>query len=271
MSEPFHHAGNPAENQTGFLVKQRSNSTNQPPPLPPAESRPSILSGLNGLVRGLNALFYALPLALLIMVWTATRSSSNVPSPFSNLLHSLGILPALVASVVVFYGVNKLSRYQPENVAWQRSIDRARWYGLFLIGLSPFLYWWCRVPENVHFRIAAMALIVIGMLFLGQLNMILRRLTQTLPDQTLRSETAFMAKLNIGVLVLVALAQVFFFSLNRVSVTAATQWLSRDNLMLLRLSEILVLLLMVLPVAITMAVMWKIKELILDSVFERER
>lgn len=253
-----------------------------PPPLPanrhgaphggPGQhpNQPNLMRGLNSLVRGLTALFYALPVALLIIVWTATRSSSSVPSPISNLLHSLGILPALATSFLLFYGVVKLGKFQPDFVAWQKSVDHARWCGLFLIGFSPFLYWWCRLPEIPFFKVSAMALIVISMLFLAQLNVVLRRLTAILPDQTLRAETMFMARFNHVILAIVGAAEVFFYSLNRLSITAATEWLSQQHLWLLRPMEIIVLLLMVMPIAITMAVMWKIKEVILESVFQSE-
>jgi hypothetical protein len=227
------------------------------------------MRGLSSLVRGLTSLFYALPVALLIIVWTATRSSTSVPSPVSNLLHSFGIVPALGTAMMLFYGIVKLGKFQPDMIAWQKSIDRARWYGLFLIGLSPFLYWWCRLPENLYFKISAMTLIVISMLFLAQLNIVMRRLTAMLPDQTLRAETAFMARFNHIILAFVGLAEIFFFSLNRLSLEAATRWLSREHLWLLRPLEIIVLLLMVMPIAITMAVMWKIKEVILESVFQK--
>jgi hypothetical protein len=228
------------------------------------------MRGLNSLVRGLTALFYALPVALLIIVWTATRSGATVPSPVSNLLHSLGILPAFVTSALMFYGVLKLGKFQPDFVAWQKSVGRARWCGLVLIGLSPFLYWWCRMPEIVYFKVSAIALIAVSMLFLAQLNVVLRRLTAILPDQTLRAETAFMARFNHVILVIVGAAEVFFFSLNRLSIAAATEWLTQRHLWLLRPLEIIVLLMMVMPIAITMAVMWKVKEVILESVFQGE-
>lgn len=274
MPDPFHQ-GDAGGSQTDFLVKEihtRARRRKIDPSIEFAqiERPPNLLSGLNSLVRGLNALFYGLPIALLVVVWTATRSATSMPSPFSNLLHSLGIFPALATSVVLFYGIVKLGGYQHDSAVWQRLVDRARWSGLFLIGLSPFLYWWCRVPESVYFKVAAMTLIAMSMLFLAQLNAILRRLTTTLPDQTLRAETAFMAKFNFAILALVGAAQVFFFSVNRLSVSAATQWLSHETLWLLRPIEIIVLLLMVMPIAITMAIMWKIKELILESVFQNE-
>ena len=274
MPDPFHQ-GEAGGSQTDFLVKEvqpewPGHLQKTAGATDPGTRTPAILNGLNSLVRGLNALFFALPVALLVVVWTATRSSTSMPSPFSDLLHSLGIFPALGTSVVLFYGVVKLGRFRRDSRAWQRSLERARWYGLFLMGLSPFLYWWCRIPESTYLRIAAMVLIVISMLFLAQLNVILRKLTDMLPDLTLRSETAFMAKFNFAILAFVGAAQVFFFSLDRLSVYEATRWLSQQHLWLLRPVEIVVLLLMVMPVAITMAIMWKVKELVLASVFEQD-
>ncbi len=223
-----------------------------------------ILKGLGSVVRGLSSLVWTLPLALAIVVWTVSRVGSMMPSPFADLLISLGVVPGLLVSAAIWYGVWQVGRFQPGVPSWQRSADRARGLSLLLIGFSPFLYWWSRRPELLYFKISAAALILFGLLFLAQLNALLRRLTAMLPDQALREETAAMAKMNYGILAALGLFQLVLFGLDRVSFDAAADFVARQYLWLARL---LLLLFMVMPLAITIAVMWKIKETILESVF----
>lgn len=227
-----------------------------------------ILKGLGGVVRGLSSLVWTLPLALAIVVWTVSRVGSMMPSPFADLLISMGVVPGVLVTTVMWYGVWQVGRFQPGIPSWQRSADRARSLSLLLIGFSPFLYWWSRRPELLYFKISAAALILFGLLFLAQLNALLRRLTAMLPDQALREETAAMAKLNYGILAALGLFQLVLFGLDRVSFDAAADFVARQYLWLARL---LLLLFMVMPLAITIAVMWKIKETILESVFNVEQ
>lgn len=247
-----------------------------PSPPPPPAGQPSapgadpasLLRGLNGAVRGLSALVWGLPISLLIVVWTLSRSSSSIPSPLSELLQSMGVAPALFAAVLLWYGVWQLGRFQPEHVGWQRTVDRARGLAWLQIGLAPFLYWWSRMPEVLYFKITAIALIVFSLLFLAQLNTLLRRLTAMLPDQALRSETSSMASMNYGILAVLGGLHVVLYALDRVNFESAVSWVAHQYIWLARL---LLLLFMVMPIAITMAVMWKIKETILESVFSSER
>ena len=132
-------------------------------------------------------------------------------------------------------GVVQVGRFQPNLAVWQRAADRARGLGLLLVGLSPFLYWWSRRPDLVYFKIASAALILFGLLFLAQLNALLRRLTALLPDQALREETASMARLNFFILGALGALQLVLFALDRVSFDAAASLLAYRYLWLARL------------------------------------
>lgn len=223
-----------------------------------------LLLGLGGVVRGLTVLVWALPLALAIVVWTAARVASAMPSPFSDLLMSMGVVPAVAVTIALWFGVWQLGRFQPNIPSWQRSAERARGLALLLIGFAPFLFWWSRRPELLYFKISAAVLILLGLFFLAQLNAVLRRLTGILPDQALREETVSMARLNYFILGVLGVLQIAFFVFDRTNIEVITTWLPRLYLEFVRL---LLLLFMVIPVAITIALMWKIKETILESVF----
>lgn len=223
-----------------------------------------MLKGLGRVVRGLSVLVWALPLALAIVVWTVSRIGISMPTPFSNLLMSMGVVPALVVTAMMWFGIWQIGRFQPGLPSWQRAVDRARWLALLLIGFSPFIYWWSRRPEILYFKISASALILFGLFFLIQLNVVLRRLTAMLPDQALREETISMARLNYAILGILGAMYLVFFALDRVTFQAIASWVARQYI---EFARIMLLLFMVIPIAITIAVMWKIKETILESVF----
>ena len=94
-----------------------------------------------------------------------------------------------------------------------------------------------------------------------------------LPDETLRQETRQFTAINRGLLVallLLAAAYVFLRQMPHLPVPVLIQVVRLE-----RMNEwsvlMLVLLLALLPLALTMALLWKTKEVILESVFGSHR
>src|SRR5579859_6568280 len=150
--------------------------------------KPELMRALGRLVRGLSALFWGLPAALVICFHTARADS----------LKSFGIVPPVVCTGLLLHGVWQMSSFQKQERVWRRALDRALWLSMINLGLSPFLYWWNKMPGNVFFTIMVVLLIVSGLLFLGSLNAVLRRLGDMLPDETLRQETRQFTALNLN-------------------------------------------------------------------------
>ncbi|MBU6401322.1 MAG: hypothetical protein KGS61_13485, partial [Verrucomicrobia bacterium] len=112
-------------------------------------------------------------------------------------------------------------------------------------------------------------LAVSALLFLLHLNRVLRRLTAMLPDEGLRQETRLFTSLNIYLL-LITLALVLAWLL--LAPFRSLPPLLLQVLMLINQDSLwLLILLVLLPLAMTMALLWKIKEVILESVFTGER
>ncbi len=214
-----------------------------------------LMRSLSRLVRGLSALFWGLPITLVVCVQTAR----------TNILGSFGILPPLLATGLLLYGLFEMGHFQRQERVWRLALDRTILLGWVSLGLAPFLYWWKLMPEVLHFKLAVALMALSGLMFLFNLNQVLQRLSAMLPDETLRMETRMFTTLNLylvlGILVLAAVwvglrqwqpppypLQIFFMLATRLGVLA-------------------VLVLLLLPVAMTMALIWKIKETILASVF----
>lgn len=223
--------------------------------MPDSSPHTELLRSLGRLVRGLSALFWGLPIALVIGVQTARTDT----------LHSLGGMPPILVTGWLLVGLWHLGYFHPGERIWQRALDRCKFLGLINLGLSPFIYWWNQMPEQGFFTVVVTILAFNGLIFLDQLNVLLNRLTAMLPDEALRTETRHFTQLNRW------LVFVIFVMGVSLGVFAHYPLLTPSflDLPLLRAegSHWLVVFLVLLPLAMTMALLWKIKEMILDSVF----
>jgi len=224
-------------------------------PAPNAE----LLRSLGRLVRGLSALFWGLPITLIVCFHTAKADS----------LKSFGIVPPLITTGLLAFGLWQLGDFQRQERVWRLALDRARLLSLINFGLSPFLYWWNRLPANPFFLIMVLLLTLSALLFLGSLNLVLRRLGAMLPDEGLRLETRQFTQLNLTLLFATFMLALLYVGLGQFY--ALPFWLGLVVNLIERGSLWFLILLVLLPLAMTMALIWKTKEVILDNVFAAHR
>jgi hypothetical protein len=229
----------------------------QPPPTAEAHSTtaPELLNSLGRVVRGLSALFWGLPISLVVCVQTAT----------GNWFHSLGVVPPLLATGLLFYGLLQLGHFHKRERVWQRALDRTRIFALVNVGLAPFLFWWSEVPGHAFYQACVLLMLFSGLLFLFTLNPVLRCLAAMLPDETLRQETRAFTALNRFLLFITLLVISASHGLARLQILPGP--LSPLHLLKERIGLWLILFLVLMPLAMTMALLWKIKEVILTGVF----
>jgi len=216
---------------------------------------PQLLRSLGKLARGLSALFWGLPTALLVGVETAR----------ADWLKPLGFVPALVVNALLVYGLWQMAEFQKQERPWRQALDRTLLLAIILFGLCPFIYWRNQLPEEAFFADAVLVLELAGVLFLFNLNLVLRRLGAMLPDETLRSETrqftAFNRWLLVGLLLLgMGIAALLQIPHPSPPVGRILIWANRAG-------DLLLIFFILLPLAMTMALIWKTKEVILDAVF----
>ncbi len=213
------------------------------------------MSALGRLVRGLSALFWGIPIALVVCL----HAARNV------WLQPIHMIPPLLATGLLVYGLSSMFPFQRQERVWQRALDRARAFALINCGLSPFLYFWNRLPSNYYFLAAVQAMALSGLFFLLALNPVLCRLAAMLPDETLRLEIKLFTTVNRFLLLVTLLLLFAFLALSRI------QHLPRTLVDMLYLGAQFgwwgILALILLPIAITMALLWKTKEVILSGVF----
>jgi hypothetical protein len=219
---------------------------------------PELMRSLGRLARGLSALFWGLPAALIACVMIIR----------SDYLRWSGLFPALAAISLWSFGLWQMSAFQKQERPWRSALDRARLLALVNLGFCPFLFWWNRFPGDPYFTAGVQVMAFSGVLFLFYLNQVISQLGAMLPDETLRQETRSFTVMNRGLLVVLVLAVGlhFLFKVPEPRFPAALiTALSAIERFHLRFW--LLVFLFLLPLAMTMALLWKTKEVILESVF----
>lgn len=245
-------------------------STSGPPVVIEASVQRDVLRSLGLLARGLSALFWGLPIALVVCVQCAK----------GDWFRPLGVVPPLLATGLLFYGLSLLGNFQKQERIWMQALERARLVALFNTGLSPFLFWSGRIPSNVFFSAMIDVLLIGGVAFLYLLNPLLVRLTAMLPDEGLRLETRAFANMNRVILGALGVGLAIYLGMVNIHPALPAKtigWLLAHLplppqaglfLQFLERSGVWLILFPILfPVAMTMALLWKIKAVILESVF----
>ncbi len=223
--------------------------------MPEPAPNPELLGSLGRLARGLSALFWGLPTLLIVCVRTAR----------AEWLAPWTLVPILALDGLLLAGLWQMSSFQKQERPWHAALDRAKLLGLINLGLGPFLYWWNRVPGQPFFALGVVLLALTGVLFLFNLNLVLARLGAMLPDETLRQETKQFTAVNRGLLLGLLLLTMMYLVLTRLTnLPVQLHVLLR---LLEHVSHWALIFLVLLPLAMTMALLWKTKEVILNSVF----
>src|SRR5215472_3496336 len=174
-------------NPPPVLTASVSRSPNMAAPAP----QPELMRSLGQLVRGLSALFWGLPAALVICFHTVK----------SDGFRSFGTIPPLACTGLLVYGLWQLGAFQKQERVWRSALDRARILALINFGLSPFLFWWNKAPSVGFFLMMSIIFTLVALMMLASLNLVLQRLGAMLPDETLRTEIKQFTALNLNLLV----------------------------------------------------------------------
>lgn len=225
---------------------------------PEVRNEAALLRSLGRLVRGLSALFWGLPVTLVVSAETAG----------ADWLKPLGLLPALATNGLLLYGLWLMGGFQKQERAWLRVLDRTKLLGLINLGLSPFIYWHNKMPGQIFFTVMVVLLQITALLFLFNLNHVLERLGALLPDETLRQETRQFTAINRSLLItlLLLIGGYLILQIPQPSprINQLLLWIDHGGFWLLVFFALL-------PLAMTMALLWKTKEVILASVFGTRR
>ena len=226
----------------------------------PDPAKAELLRALGRLVRGLSILFWGLGLTGLVCLGAAYLETA--PMIWRQTLRPPAFLPAVLFSPLLWHGLNQLRAFQAQERIWQRALGRAEMLAVVDAGLAPFLYWWHKVPAVPLYAACVGLLVLASLLLLAQINCVLQRLCAMLPDETLRAETKMFTVFNISVLLALLAGLAIYFILT--NLPALPGWL--DRWMDTAAAGVwLALFLILMALAMTMALVWRIKEVIFSS------
>lgn len=225
---------------------------NEPPKI---ANEAELLRSLGKLARGLSALFWGLPATLIVCVETANIQALQIGE----------VVPSFIANGLLLFGLWQMSQFQKQERPWRAALDRAKLLIVVNLGLCPFFYFQNKLPDEIYFTGAIGVLILSSLLFLFNLNLVLKQLGAMLPDETLRHETKEFTAFNRWLLVLwlvCAAASIVALEFNLQTRFDQTIWVWIE-----RARDTILLFLGLTPLAITMALIWKTKEVIFNGVF----
>lgn len=244
----------------------------QPPPIPPVFA--SLPSGPARLVeeaaagslgvtrfnvaevavvmRSLSALFWGVPLTLLAF---ARHFLAVIPSAYD------AMLPLLGTGLLVF-GLSRIGRFHRQERVWQQSVFTSQMLGLILFGLSPFLYLWSRIPVEPLFARGVAVLLVAAVAFLVAFTNTLYRLAAMLPDAPTHADARLFHTLTGYVASTVGATTTGLYW--RLAPPTLSDFLALPQQPVAHGLQAFLLILMLVPVAMAMAVTWKLKEVTLS-------
>lgn len=223
------------------------------------ETQPAdLLPSLAKVARGSSILFWGLPIALVIT--TMSRISN-----WTDAAYPIGLLLPPAAFGMLWYGLYFLTPFQPQERVWQQALGQAKLWAIVNLGLAPFLHWHHRAPDEAYFGYLVSLLALTFIFYLMTLNKVLARLGAMLPDETLRLESQLFSKMNRALLVMIPVGYGFMFLLSFISDPPA--FLLRLLDFALGMRPWLFMAFVLVPLAMTMSLLWKTKEAIYASVF----
>jgi hypothetical protein len=197
---------------------------------------------------------------------------------------SWGVLPLVLAMALLCFGAARLKFFQPQEGIWQGSVRVTEVLALVMAGLAPFLHWFYVIPEQPsaamtdaqkHIIYSTGIFCAVSIMFLINLNHMFTRLAAMLPDPILRADVRIFAMLNFF-LFIPLLAALWGSQLSRPIFTflleSAPDFAQRiGNPMAIHgFLKASVLWIATLIIAVTMAMLWKAKETVLNGVFSLE-
>ena len=231
----------------------------------------NLMPSLRQLVRGLELLFWALPITLLVCV-------QEILAPAWE---SWGIMPLILSTGTLWFGVSRLRQFHPKEQIWQSAVRLTEVLALLMAGLVPFLHWIQALPElsasgysagQKHIIYSTIIFCTASIMFVLNLNHLLTRLGAILPDPVLRADIKLFVMMNF-ILFFPMLAAMWCCRLSNELYSVLyykAPGLAESFGNAVGLQELLqgmVLWIAILIIATTMTMIWKAKEAVLNGVF----
>jgi hypothetical protein len=234
--------------------------------------KPSAEIKLNGidlvrLSQGFSCIFWGLPIALFLCVQLKILRTV-VADPFTrSSLEQLYFSLFVAVLALVCFGAYKLSKVPTMGDRWKRRVRVSLSLAAINLYFSPFLYWWLTMPDNAFYTLNMFAFIGSLILLLFSLNFLSMEFGRFLGDSSLVIESRLFLGINVLVLALPS-AGVFVWAAIRSWHIESTQSMGLEFINLLELPypwQLLLFIVLFLPVSLTLANLWRVKEILVDE------
>ena len=205
---------------------------------------------LVALAQGLSCWLWGIPGAVLLSI---REMPFEWGMPFQLPLFAVPYLLVLVGAV-------KMARVRSAGDRWRCEARRAMILCILALYLAPFLFWWRRWPQSAYLMANVWVLIACGIALLAQVNRLVRTLGAALGDPALAAEAELFRAVVWIVLGLPTVAA-FAYVLTASFRSGAAVTLQFEDALLATPAWGLALLLV--PLSITLALVWRAKDLTL--------
>ncbi|MSR65494.1 MAG: hypothetical protein EXS18_06900 [Verrucomicrobiae bacterium] len=168
---------------------------------------------------------------------------------------------------VVCFGTYKLSKVSTIGDRWKRRVRISLALAAINLYFSPFLYWWLTMPDSAFYTMNVFAFIGSVILLLFSLNCLSMDFGRYLGDSSLVVESRLFLGINVLVLALPS-SGVFVWAAIRSWHVDSTQSVGLEFLNLLELPylwRLTLFIILFLPISLTLANLWRVKEILVDG------
>lgn len=218
------------------------------------------------LSQGFSCVFWGLPVALLFCVQIHLLDVLVADPRLRISMRQLYFMLFLAMLATICVGAWKFCLVKVIGPRW---LSRARCslvFAALILYFSPFLYWWRALPHNLFLTINLFGLILVVIGFLISMNLLSMELGRFLGDRSLRKESRLFLGLNALVLAVPTAGSIGW----AVMVSWKNESLASLGLGFLALFhlhypwKLMLFVLLFLPVSLTLANLWRVKEILVE-------
>lgn len=224
-----------------------------------AAVRPVSAAALVRLIQGLYFVFWGLLVTVLVSAESVLLAWQ---SSFAEVVLAGGV-------AITVAGTWRLRQAGfAEHASWRRRTGRLRGLALLLAYFALLFCLWRRAPVNLYLQLNAVGFVATGIALLMMVNRTVTALAAVVGRPQLALESRLFTAANIALLLLPFLAALSYLTV--MVVARQTSPLDEFRHLLQRVS-LLVGMIVLLPVALTLALVWAAKDSLLEELLSRDQ
>lgn len=218
------------------------------------------------LSQGFSCVFWGLPVALLFCVQILLLDVLVADPRLRISMRQLYFMLFLTMLATICVGTWKFCLVKVIGPRWRTRGRSSFVFAVLVLYFSPFLYWWKALPYHLYLTLNLFGLILVVIGLLISMNLLSIELGRFLEDRSLRKESKLFLALNALVLAVPTAGAIGW--------AALVSWKNQSVdsfglgfLALFRLPypwKLMLFVLLFLPISLTLANLWRVKEILVE-------